>query len=292
MIFIVNPISGNSHKNQIVTRLQKSGYEVVFTEYAGHAEIIARNTNARKVIAVGGDGTVNEVARGIMGTDKILGIIPCGSGDGLALHLGLSHNLNRSIKIIEEGKTSPLDAGIINGKPFFSVCGTGFDALISEKFAKSGKRGLANYIEQAVRTWKDYNPDRYTIEIDGKSWETEAVLITVGNSNQWGNGAKVTPLADSTDGELDITVVDKFKNIEIPMLAYRLMSGTVNEDLHVHCYRGRHITIRRQDSGPAHVDGDWFEAGNILDIEVIPHAINVLVPDETTVSKRLTIFAE
>lgn len=278
MIFIVNPISGNAHKSSIVNRLKKSGYDIAYTEYPGHAEIIARNTSAHKVIAVGGDGTVNEVARGIMGTDKVLGIIPCGSGDGLALHLGISHNINRNLNTIIAGKTTPLDAGTINGKPFFSVCGTGFDALISEKFAKSGKRGLANYIEQAVKTWKDYEPETYKLEIDGYSWETEAVLITIGNSNQWGNGAKVTPLADSSDGVLDITLVDRFKNIEIPLLAYRLMTGTVNEDIHVHCFRGRHIKITRQRSGPAHVDGDWFEAGEELDIEVIPHALDVLVP--------------
>ena len=278
MLFIVNPIAGNGHKSQITKNLIDSGYNVVFTEYPGHAEILARETDAQKVIAVGGDGTVNDVARGIMGTTKALGIIPCGSGDGLALHLGIPHNFSKALKIILNGKTGRLDAAKLNDKIFFSVCGTGFDALISEKFAKSGKRGLANYIEQAVRTWKGYTPERYTVNIDGTKWNTEAVFITIGNSNQWGNGAKVTPLADSSDGELDITIVDKFKNIEIPMLAYRLMTGTVNEDYHVHCYRGKHIVIERETHGPAHVDGDWFEAGTTLDINVIPHALDVLIP--------------
>lgn len=278
MLFIVNPIAGNGHKSQITKNLIDSGYNVVFTEYPGHAEILARETDAQKVIAVGGDGTVNDVARGIMGTTKALGIIPCGSGDGLALHLGIPHNFSKALKIILNGKTGRLDAAKLNDKIFFSVCGTGFDALISEKFAKSGKRGLANYIEQAVRTWKGYTPEKYTVNIDGTKWNTEAVFITIGNSNQWGNGAKVTPLADSSDGELDITIVDRFKNIEIPMLAYRLMTGTVNEDYHVHCYRGKHIVIERETPGPAHVDGDWFEAGTTLDINVIPHALDVLIP--------------
>lgn len=278
MLFIVNPIAGNGHKSQITKKLIDSGYNVVFTEYPGHAEILARETDAQKVIAVGGDGTVNDVARGIMGTTKALGIIPCGSGDGLALHLGIPHNFSKALKIILNGKTGRLDAAKLNDKIFFSVCGTGFDALISEKFAKSGKRGLANYIEQAVRTWKGYTPERYTVNIDGTKWNIEAVFITIGNSNQWGNGAKVTPLADSSDGELDITIVDRFKNIEIPMLAYRLMTGTVNEDYHVHCYRGKHIVIEREAPGTAHVDGDWFEAGTTLDINVIPHALDVLIP--------------
>lgn len=278
MLFIVNPIAGNNHKNMIIRRLVNSGYRIAYTEYPGHGEILARETDARKVIAVGGDGTVNEVARGIMGTEKILGIIPCGSGDGLALHLGIPHNIGKAMKIILDENTAPLDAGKLNDRTFFSVSGTGFDALISEKFAKSGKRGLANYIEQAIKTWKDYEPEVYEMEIDGRSWTTEAILITIGNSNQWGNGAKVTPLADSSDGELDITVVKRFKNVEIPMLAYRLMTGTVNEDNHVCCFRGRHIVIRRRSPGPVHVDGDWFEAESTLDVSIIPHALKVLVP--------------
>lgn len=278
MLFIVNPIAGSGHKSLLTKKLVSSGYNVVYTEYPGHAEVLARETDAQKVIAVGGDGTVNEVARGLIGTSKAFGIIPCGSGDGLAMHLGIPHNFAKALKIIQNGKTEPLDAARLNDKIFFSVCGTGFDATISEKFAKSGKRGLANYIEQAIKTWKDYKPESYTIDIDGRKWNTEAVLITVGNSNQWGNGAKVTPLADSSDGMLDITIVDRFKNIEIPILAYRLMTGTVNEDYHVHCYRGKHIVIGRSIPGPAHVDGDWFEAGTTLEIDVIPHALNVLVP--------------
>ena len=197
MLFIVNPIAGNGHKSQITKKLIDSGYNVVFTEYPGHAEILARETDAQKVIAVGGDGTVNDVARGIMGTTKALGIIPCGSGDGLALHLGIPHNFSKALKIILNGKTGRLDAAKLNDKIFFSVCGTGFDALISEKFAKSGKRGLANYIEQAVRTWKGYTPERYTVNIDGTKWNTEAVFITIGNSNQWGNGAKLLPAPSS-----------------------------------------------------------------------------------------------
>jgi len=278
MLFIINPISGNGRKAGIADKLIKRGYKVAYTEYAGHAEKIARETDANIVVAVGGDGTVNEVARGLLGTDKTLGIIPCGSGDGLALHLGLNHDLNKNLKIIESGKTHLMDAATINGRYFFSVCGVGLDAIISERFAKSGKRGLANYIEQSIRSWKDYKAQDYTIEIDGEKMDFKAVMITIGNSDQWGNGAKVTPLADSCDGILDITVVEEFKNIEIPMLAYRLMSGTVNLAHNIHCYKGKNITITREDAGTAHADGDWFDADRVLEIKIIEHAIKVLVP--------------
>lgn len=278
MLFIINPISGSGRKSQIADRLKRNGCKVVLTEYAGHAEQLAREAEDDIVVAVGGEGTVNEVARGLIGTGKTLGIIPCGSGDGLALHLGLNHDINRCMKIIESGNTHYLDAATVNDRYFFSVCGVGLDALISERFAKSGKRGLASYIEQAIISWKDYKPQNYRIVIDGKELEYKAVMITVGNSDQWGNGAKVTPLADSSDGLLDMTVVEEFKNIEIPMLAYRLMSGTVNLAHNIHCYKGKDISIFRDDPGPAHADGDWFDTGNTLKIKIMERAIKVLVP--------------
>ena len=138
MLFIANPISGSRSNSYICSRLEKSGYKVAYTEYAGHAEFIARQASEHTIVAVGGDGTVNEVARGILGSDKVLGIIPCGSGDGLALHLGISRNYRTALKTIMAGKTVPMDAATVNGRPFFSVCGTGFDAIVSERFAKSG----------------------------------------------------------------------------------------------------------------------------------------------------------
>ena len=278
MLFIVNPISGSGRKQRIISSLQKAGYEVVCTEYAGHAEKIARETDAKTVVAVGGDGTVNEVARGLVGTDKTLGIIPCGSGDGLARHLGISHIFSRALKVVTAGKTSPLDAGTIDGRMFFSVCGVGFDAVVSERFAKCGRRGLSSYISEGLKTWRCYVPERYSIVLDGQKLEHDAIFITVGNSNQWGNGAKITPLADSSDGILDITVVDGFKTVEIPWMAGRLMTGSAHKSRHVHTYRGQSITITRPSDGPAHADGDWFSAGRTIEIKVIPHALKVLVP--------------
>lgn len=278
MLFIVNPISGKGRKKAIISRLGKEGYEVVCTEYAGHAEKLARETAEQVVVAVGGDGTVNEVARGLAGTGKTLGIIPCGSGDGLARHLGISHNMDKAMKAIVSGKTSPLDAATINGRMFFSVAGVGFDAVVSERFAKCGKRGLSTYIKEGLKTWRIYSPEKYQIQIDGQDIEHEAIFITVGNSNQWGNGAKITPLADSSDGILDITVVEGFKALELPWLAGRLMTGSAHKSRRVHTYRGKNITIRRSSDGPAHADGDWFPTGNEIEISVIPHALDVLVP--------------
>ena len=277
MLFIINPISGKGKKLKLAEKLLAKGYKVLFTEYAGHAEKLAREATDDVVVAVGGDGTVNEVARGLVGSDKALGIIPCGSGDGLARHLGLSHNVDKALKTIERGEQKRMDVADVNGRMFFSVCGVGFDAVVSERFAKCGKRGLANYIKQGLKTWREYTPERYTIEIDGVSHETDALFITVGNSNQWGNGAKITPLADCCDGVLDITVVEQFGAIALPVIACKLMAGTLDRSRRVHCYKGKKIRIVRSAEGPAHADGDWFIAPEELDITIHPAVLKVIV---------------
>ena len=278
MLFIVNPISGTLTKKLIIATLKKRGFKVVSTEYAGHAEQIARDASERIIVAVGGDGTVNEVARGILGTDKVLGIIPCGSGDGLALHLGISRHFKLALKTILNGKIQQIDSGFINERPFFSVCGIGFDAIVSEKFANSGKRGILNYIEIGLKTWNEYTPEKYKVEIDNESFEIEASIITVGNSSQWGNHAKIAPRANISDGMLDITAVDRFSSIEIPSLAVLLMTGALDKNHHVHCYRGRNIKITRSVAGPAHADGDWFSADKEINICIRPHSLNVIIP--------------
>lgn len=278
MLFIVNPISGKGRKARIIAHLKENGHKVVCTEYAGHAEVLAREASERVIVAIGGDGTVNEVARGIVGTDKELGIIPCGSGDGLALHLGISRNYKQALKTILKGNVQKIDSGLINNRPFFSVCGTGFDAIVSERFAKSGKRGLKKYVEIGLKTWREYAPEKYKVEIDGERFEIEASLLTIGNSSQWGNNARIAPLADISDGVLDMTAVDRFSLIEMPTLALLLMTGRLDRNNHVHCYRGRHIKISRPVKGPAHADGDWFSAGTELDIRILPQSLNVLIP--------------
>ena len=279
-LFIINPISGKGRKGRLKEEIQGRGHRCVFTEYASHAEELAKTASEDIVVAVGGDGTGNEVARGLLGTGKTLGIVPCGSGDGLARSLGISHNPAKAIDIVERGRTQALDAGFVNSRPFFSVCGMGFDADVSKLFAQSGRRGMFNYVRQALKLWRGYDPETFTINIDGREWTQKAVLITAGNSNQWGNNAKVTPYASTCDGLLDLTVLDDFHSIEIPFLASALMTGHCDISRRVHCFTGRHIILKRHHSGTAHFDGDWFETGDILDISILPAALKVLVPSE------------
>ena len=287
-LFVINPISGKGRRSKIVSLLEQRGFDYVLTSAPGDAERIAATTDADVVVAVGGDGTVNEVARGLLGPvangnaiprpGKVLGIIPCGSGDGLARCLGISRYTEKALDTVLSGLVQPLDVGLVNGRPFFSVCGVGLDAEVSKEFAQAGKRGVVTYLEKAVDVWKKYKPERLTIEIDGRRWTQDAVLVTVANSNQWGNEAKVTPHADISDGILDITVLDMFHNIELPHLATMLMVGNCDASSRVHCYRGKSIVIERETDGAVHFDGDWFITGRRIEIDIHPAELKVLAP--------------
>lgn len=278
VLFIVNPISGKGKKEAIVAGIRARGGEVVYTEHPGHAEEIARACTQGTVVAVGGDGTVNEVARGLLGTGKTLGIIPCGSGDGLALHLGISRRPARALDVIMEGKTRTVDCGEIDGRPFFSVCGVGLDADVSRNFAESGSRGLMTYVREALRVWRGFEPVEYCLEIDGQPTLRKAVLITAANSDQWGNNARIAPAASCSDGLLDVIVLKPFRSIEIPLLALQLMTGRLDKSRRYECLRCRRLVVSRLSEGPAHFDGDYFQAGARVEIGLVSQKLKVLVP--------------
>ena len=283
--FLVNPISGGKDKSGILAAVRKHldgslySAEFVQTERAGQAEELARTWQADIVVAVGGDGTVSEVARGLLGTGKTLGIIPCGSGDGLALHLGISRNPVKAVQTLNEGCVAPIDAATLNGRPFFCTAGMGLDAQVSLDFARSTQRGLARYISLAWEEWKHHPGEEYTVRgADGESWSGKAVFITVANANQWGNQARIAPMASLQDGLLDVIVVRPFHTLEIPDMAARLMAGQATTSRHILHFSGPAFQIGRKQGGAVHCDGDPFEAGTEFTLQVHPGALPVLVP--------------
>ena len=285
--FIVNPVSGGKDKSAIVARIAREldpavGREFRFTEHPGHATALARAADADTVVAVGGDGTVREVALGLLGTGKALGLLPCGSGDGLALHLGISRNPSRAIAVLSRGCTTRMDHGLMDGEPFFCTAGVGLDAIVAEKFAQSPRRGLLTYIGKAWQTWQDWRGEPFHLEIDGKPVDTPAVIITAGNGSEWGNRARITPRASVRDGLLDLTVVLPFKTVEIPVLATQLMVGKAWDSRRVRGFRGREILLRRAAAGPAHSDGDPCRKGAEIRFGIVPSALDVVVPENMT----------
>ena len=282
--FIINPISGGRDKEKIVSLIgkeldrKKFSYSIRYTRGPGDATVLAAESTADIVCAVGGDGTLNEVACGLVGTSKALGLIPCGSGDGLALHIGISRNPRKAIRNLNTGRAIPMDCGRINGKPFFSISGTGLDATVSYRFAHAGKRGLRTYISEALKTWKGFVFEEYDITIDGRRMKERAALISVGNSNQWGNQARITPLASISDGLLDMTIIKPFRTMDIPGIVLKLMTGRLDRCSKAICLQGRSIRIEKQGRCIAHFDGDPIELESPLTFELDPSVLRIVAP--------------
>lgn len=289
VVFIVNPVSGTTRKKRvreiIASAVDTSLYDWQerLTEYAGHATEIAREVATQGVdivVAVGGDGTVNETASGLVHTNAALGIVPCGSGNGLARHLDLPLDVEKAVKVINMGVVHQLDYGLCNGRPFFCTCGVGFDAFISDRFAGCQRRGPIAYMENILKGGLEYKPQVYDIEDEGGRVIHKAYVITCANASQYGNNAYIAPSASMKDGLLDVVLIEPFNALQAPQIAIQMFNKTLPENSHVKTFRAAKVRIRRRQEGVCHVDGDSFEAGKIIDVEIIPRGIGVVVNPE------------
>jgi len=227
-------------------------------------------------VACGGDGTVNQVAAVLSGTNIALGILPLGSGNGLARSNKIPMDLLKALKVIEHARTHKIDVGSINNTPFFCTAGVGFDALIATKFATSSKRGFATYVKTTVREYFGYKPHSYTVQIDGKTFKTRAFLITVANAGQWGNNVYIAPHASMNDGLLHVTVLKPFTKMALPLIVTRLMARKINTSPKFKSYDGKKIEISFHGELPAHFDGEPMTAKGHISIEIKPLALNVV----------------
>ncbi len=287
LLFVLNPVSGKKDKRRL-TRIihDKAGienydYELVATEGVGHATQLVKEKleeEIHKVIAVGGDGTVNEVASAIKDSQKFMGIIPAGSGNGLARHLKIPMRISKAMKLLVNGKTLAIDYGIVNEKPFFCTFGIGFDAQIGWKFAKNETRGFRAYVVAVIKEFFSYKPKKYTIEIDGKKIVTRAFLITIANSGQYGNNAYISPEARIDDGLLDVCILKPFPKIAAFSMAYRLFTHTMHKSKYLTIIRGKYITMACKKKMKVHYDGEPLKLSKKLEISIIPKGLNVITP--------------
>lgn len=284
--FIINPFSGTGKKEAIPILIQQGldskifDPEIVFTEYAGHGTELAKafvDRGFQTVVAVGGDGTVNEVGRSLVHTKASLGFIPIGSGNGLARHLGIPMNIKKAIKQLNHSEPILMDYGIVNDHPFFCTCGTGFDAYVSTEFAKGNKRGVMSYIEKMITGYFTYKSQNYHLLGEGIDLNTKAFVITFANASQWGNNAYIAPQASVQDGKIDISIMSSFPIIAIPTLALQLFAKTIDKDLFMTTLRSVEITLTREESGPFHYDGEPYEEGKEIYIKTIHDGLKVLV---------------
>ena len=291
IVFVVNPISGTQGKKAILKsideRLDRSiyDYRIMETQYAGHATEIAADAvkeGVHIVVAIGGDGTINEIARSLIHTNTALGIIPCGSGNGLARHLHIPMDHKAAIELLNKDYQVCIDYGKINDIPFFCTCGVGFDAFVSLKFADSGKRGLLTYLENTLHESVTYQPETYEIENEEGTVKHKAFLIACGNASQYGNNAYIAPQASLTDGMMDVTILEPFTVLDVPTLSFQLFNKTIDQNSCIKTMRTKKIKIRRHKPGVFHYDGDPVMGGENLEVELVPHGLNVV----TTIKKE------
>ena len=293
--FIINPISGTQSKanlpyliDNLLYTQKEITYEVLFSQYAGHGGEIATakaNDGVDLVVAVGGDGTVNEIAQALVHTQTALGILPFGSGKGLAHHLGVPMKVEDAIMLTVNGDTQWIDYGIINKKQlFFCSCGVGFDAMVSSKFAKAEKRGLFTYCNIALKENLHYSAEKYHITTEtGKEIEQKAFVIACNNAAQYGNDAFIAPHASMQDGMFDVTLIDPINLLDAPLLAYQLFTRRIDQNTKTKTIRCKKIRIVREKPGVMHYDGEPIEAGKELLIETVPLGLKVLTPKDSSI---------
>lgn len=287
ILFIVNPISGGFNKTFIPSLIdqylnhQVLDAQIVFSEYIGHAKKLARNavtSDYEIIVAVGGDGTINEVASEMESSGKIMGIIPCGSGNGLARTLKISLNNPKAIANLNHLNTTKIDVGVLNEKKrFFNMAGMGFDAHISALFASEKKRGFAGYIKSTFKEIANYKSEEYLITIDGVVYKREAFMLSIANSSQYGNNAHISPSALVSDGFLDICIIKPFPLTGFPKLVYHMFNKTADVSKYVEIIKGKSIQVERTKDGPIHLDGEPFVMGQQINIDIKHLALELVI---------------
>lgn len=281
----MNPVSGNKSKEFILklieAKFEEENYKVktILTRFAGDATTIVKEFSQKgyqKIIAAGGDGTVNEVASAIASTEATLGILPLGSGNGLARHLKIPLKPKKALDLIKSGKIVKIDYGKINDQKFFCTTGVGFDAHIGHMFSKMEGRGFGNYIKATFSEFKNYKPNRYEITLNGTTIMRDAFLITFANASQYGNNAHIAPKADIQDGKLEVSILKSFPLLTAPGIGARLFLKNIDKSVYLETYQCKSCVVKRNSPGVVHYDGEPGEMGDILNIKVVPGGLNVI----------------
>lgn len=294
-IFLMNPIAGTGNKSKIRKIIERkmaernAGYEILPTNAGGDYSHLRSHIAAgvQDIIVAGGDGTLNAVVKDLRDTGVNFGLIPLGSGNGLALTAGISKNTATAIDQLFTCTASPVDAFMINNRFSCMLSGLGFDAQIAHDFAKQPTRGLMTYVKQTFNNFFKAKPYRFNISTTDNTFDTEAFFISIANSNQFGNQFTIAPGASLTDGKLDIVVVQKMNKLQMLLsVLHQVIHGEVKDRPrkkdHVIYFQTDALTITNTGNAPLHIDGDPVETAPVFDIRVIPGAFRLIRPSGTS----------
>ena len=285
--FIINPKSGTGKSKNLTALIEsiidKHLFEtdISFTQSQGHASVLAKEAVALNydiVVAVGGDGSVNETASSLKNTNTSLGIIPTGSGNGMARHLQIPVDVRKALVNLNSGRIEKIDTLEVNKRFCIGTIGIGFDAHIAHLFAHAGKRGYSTYVKLVLTEFASYKEKRFVIIIDGKTYERDCFLLTIANSSQFGNNAVIAPFADVRDGIIDISLMQSFAFYVAPSLIYRLMHNTIHLSKYFELFKGKEIIIKNNVDLPGHIDGEPVHFNSDLNISIHRDSLKVVVP--------------
>lgn len=282
--FIINPKAGVKKKIDLQQFIRDNfsksiPFDIILWENKDDFESIKKRIHEGGytiAVACGGDGTVNQVAAAVKQTPVALGILPLGSGNGLARTLRIPMDLKKALKTIETASIRLIDGGTINGHSFFCTCGVGFDAHIAGRFASSTKRGFWTYFKITMGEFFSYKPKQYTIQADDVRVTTPAFLITVANAGQWGNDVYIAPKAKIDDGIFHVSILKPFSNLTLPGLGLKIMNKRVHKSPSLQTLKGKNITISFDGVLPVHFDGEPTEFKDVIQVDVVPGALKVV----------------
>ena len=289
ILFVVNPISGHHDKSKfpsIVENLidkNKFEYTISLTERGGHAAELTKKAIENEydiIVAVGGDGTINEVATNMIGARQTFAIVPYGSGNGLARHLHLPLKPDKIItEVINKGVKSKIDTATMNGVPYISIAGVGFDAIIADYFAKDPNRGLKTYVKLVTEKYFHFKPEKYHLVLDDKEeFDCEPLFISFANSNQFGFNAAVSPHASLNDGLLDVCIFKKPNILQVAYVAERLLTQKIDKTHFVDIHKASKIKVIREKEDYANIDGEAVMMPKDVVVEINPLSLNILLP--------------
>lgn len=294
-IYFINPISGTGkkiHVQEIIskeTNKKNIPFEILHTNAAGEYAYLKEKIATEKItdiIVCGGDGTVNQIANALQGININIGIIPMGSGNGLAFAAKIPKSIHKALQIIFKGNAVSVDSFYINKKFSCMLCGLGFDAQVAHDFARQQKRGLATYVKQSTKNFFSATSYPFELNIDGDIIHTDAFFISIANSNQFGNNFTIAPQASLHDGLLDIVVVNKMSKMRmIWTVLKQIRNGQVrmyeDKKYHrndIHYFQTKKLSIKNPAQAPLHIDGDPATTAAAFEIEIIEKAFKLLMP--------------
>jgi len=289
IIFILNPISGFlSFRRRQVKRIiqqyikkENLNGEIWYSKYAGHTPELVKKAvenQAKTVVVAGGDGSINEAARSLVYTDTALGIIPCGSGNGLANYLKIPYSIKKALQIITENHTKAADTIKINDQYAFSLAGIGLDAMIAERYSLAKQRGIFAYIQSSLIEYVNYTPENIIIKTDTMEIQEKCICLVFANSNQFGYNFRIAPQADLFDGYMEVVIVKQMPLISAPLSSMQIWAGYADKCLYISSFKAKKVSIIRELDGVMNIDGDPFKSGQNIEVETLPASLKLIVP--------------